>query len=94
MKLQLSLLALIFIILLVGFSFFVLQKGSSSNEGNTQRYYLNSDRLERSYLIHIPPQYDNNTPLPLVVVLHGGGGSPENIEKTTGSVKRLMRKDL
>ena len=38
----------------------------------------------RSYLLHIPPNYDDNTPTPLVIVLHGGGGNAENIEKVTG----------
>lgn len=88
MKLRLPLLVLVLIILLAGFSFFFLQKGSSSNEKNTMKYHLNYGGLERSYLLHIPPSHDNNTPLPLVVVLHGGGGSPENIEKTTGFSKK------
>lgn len=38
--------------------------------------------------LHISPAHDNNTPLALVVVIHGGGGSPENIEKTTGFSKK------
>jgi len=29
---------------------------------------------ERSYFVHLPPRYDSKTLLPLVVVLHGGGG--------------------
>jgi poly(3-hydroxybutyrate) depolymerase len=27
----------------------------------------------RTYLLHIPPAYDHTKPLPLVIVLHGGG---------------------
>lgn len=37
----------------------------------------------RSYLIHIPPSYDGETPLPLVIALHGYGGNPRNMESTT-----------
>ena len=33
--------------------------------------------LDRSYLLHLPDPLPNN-PLPLVVVLHGGGGSAES----------------
>src|ERR1700737_68016 len=29
---------------------------------------------DRSYFLHLPPRYDSKTLLPLVVVLHGGGG--------------------
>ncbi len=30
--------------------------------------------IERSYLIHLPPGFSTNTPAPLVLALHGGGG--------------------
>src|SRR6185312_7191862 len=39
--------------------------------------------LDRSYLLHLPNPLPNN-PLPLVVVLHGGGGSAESAAKMTG----------
>jgi polyhydroxybutyrate depolymerase len=35
--------------------------------------------LERTYLLHIPPGYQATTPAPLVMVLHGRGGSGEHI---------------
>ncbi|MGE5625852.1 MAG: alpha/beta hydrolase family esterase [Bacillota bacterium] len=44
---------------------------------------LSSGGLERSYLIHLPDPLPRG-PLPLVVVLHGGGGSAEGTEKQTG----------
>ncbi|HSN16770.1 MAG TPA: PHB depolymerase family esterase [Gammaproteobacteria bacterium] len=39
--------------------------------------------LDRSYLLHMPSPLPND-PLPLVVVLHGGGGSAESAAKMTG----------
>jgi polyhydroxybutyrate depolymerase len=39
--------------------------------------------VQRSYVLHIPPNYNGSTPLPLVFVLHGKGGSGKGIELTT-----------
>lgn len=38
----------------------------------------------RSYILHLPPSYNGVDKLPLVVVLHGGGGNAEQVEKHTG----------
>lgn len=32
---------------------------------------------DRTYVLHIPPEYDGSDSLPLVINLHGGGGSPQ-----------------
>ncbi|HSE39718.1 MAG TPA: PHB depolymerase family esterase, partial [Acidobacteriota bacterium] len=37
----------------------------------------------RKYLVHIPPNSDPTTALPLVLVLHGGGGAPEGMARIT-----------
>ncbi len=39
--------------------------------------------LTRTYLIHIPPSYDKTKSMPLVIALHGGGGSGKNMVKLT-----------
>jgi polyhydroxybutyrate depolymerase len=39
--------------------------------------------VERTYLIHIPLSYDETTPTPLLIALHGGKGSGELMEKLT-----------
>lgn len=45
---------------------------------------LSVDGRQRSYILHLPPSYNNKTKMPLVIVLHGGGGNAENIMTTTG----------
>ena len=36
---------------------------------------LDQGGLERSYLVHVPPQYDPATPMPVVLAFHGGGAN-------------------
>ena len=40
------------------------------------------DNLTRTYRIHIPKNFSNSTSSPLVLVLHGGGGTGEGMERT------------
>lgn len=44
---------------------------------------LRIDGLDRRYLVYVPSQYDGTEPVPLVFVLHGGGGNPEMYEQVT-----------
>src|SRR5579859_6759791 len=55
---------------------------SASATGDAQLTLHYGDR-ERTYLLHLPEPLPNK-PLPLVVVLHGGGGSAESAAKMTG----------
>lgn len=45
----------------------------------THRRTLLHDGDERSYLLNVPPNYDTTRALPLVLVLHGGGGRAESV---------------
>ncbi|HTD52177.1 MAG TPA: hypothetical protein VK780_04055, partial [Thermoanaerobaculia bacterium] len=38
----------------------------------------------RTYRLHVPPANDTKAPLPLVLVLHGGGGSARGAGPMTG----------
>ena len=51
--------------------------------GDDPEVKLGSGDLDRSYLIHLPSPLPAG-PLPLVVVVHGGGGSAEGAQKQTG----------
>ncbi len=39
---------------------------------------------QRSYLVHLPPAYIGKKELPLVLILHGGGGDAEGMARITG----------
>ena len=47
-------------------------------------YTLNHDGIERTYVLHIPPSYDETQPLPLVLDFHGGGGNANSQIRTSG----------
>jgi polyhydroxybutyrate depolymerase len=39
---------------------------------------------ERRYLLHVPPSYQARNPAPVVVMLHGGGGTADGARRETG----------
>jgi polyhydroxybutyrate depolymerase len=43
--------------------------------------------VERTYLLHIPPSYDESKTMPLIFVLHGAGGSAAGMKNTGMSEK-------
>jgi polyhydroxybutyrate depolymerase len=49
-----------------------------------QTNYLEFDGVNRSYYVHTPDSYDGETPLPVVLILHGGGGDGASTARTTG----------
>lgn len=44
---------------------------------------LTRDGLERTYLLHVPATYEEGEPTPLVIALHGGGGTSGNMANFT-----------
>lgn len=68
--------SIISIIILIFISILINQKVFSDS--------IIVDSIERTYIVHLPKDYDKNTILPLVIVLHGGGGKAENTNKLTG----------
>ncbi len=58
-------------------------KNESMKPGNYARS-LAVDGRTRTYRLHIPPGYSGKTALPLVIALHGGGGTGAEMETLTG----------
>jgi len=46
---------------------------------------------KRSYILHIPPQYNGRAPLPLVLAFHGGAGNASQFLGSTGLAKKADR---
>lgn len=42
------------------------------------------DGQERGYLVHVPPQYAPDTPMPVVLAFHGGGANARNMVVFSG----------
>ncbi|MFA6929275.1 MAG: carboxylesterase family protein [Lentisphaeria bacterium] len=57
-------------------------------QGNSQRgdhsFTTTVGDLQRHYTVHVPPQYDGKVPVPVVVMLHGGGGTSKAAAEKTG----------
>lgn len=74
-------------------SVFGLQNAIASQETGSARSIMFAG-LERTYRIHIPASYDKANPGPLLIVLHGGGGTGEGMVKLTrGGFNRLSDKE-
>ena len=46
----------------------------------------------RTYLLYVPRTYDATHPVPLVIVLHGGGGNAKNAQRMTGFSEMAERR--
>ncbi len=46
-----------------------------SGTGYAQYFHFHYDGHQRSYLLHLPAEYNDQDTLPLVIALHGGGGN-------------------
>jgi polyhydroxybutyrate depolymerase len=45
---------------------------------------LTVDGRERRYLVHVPPQYDQAAPMPVVLAFHGGGANADTMVAFSG----------
>lgn len=59
--------------------------------GTTTTVSLSHGGRERRYHLHVPPGADGSPGLPLLLVLHGGGGSGEQAQASTGLAERGIR---
>jgi len=69
--------------LLATLAILLVADGSHLIPGDSSRT-LKVDGSERSYLVHVPPQYVKDTPTPVVLAFHGGGANARNMVAFSG----------
>lgn len=69
--------------LLATLAILLVADGSHLSPGDSSRT-LKVDGSERSYLVHVPPQYVKDTPTPVVLAFHGGGANARNMVAFSG----------
>lgn len=72
----------------------MLAFGVSAAGGFADLQYFSHDERERTYLLRVPLSYTSTTSLPLVVVLHGGGGNAIRMEEMTGFSELAERENF
>jgi polyhydroxybutyrate depolymerase len=50
----------------------------------SQKFFINHQYKQRYYLVYVPESYNDNIPTPVVLNFHGGGGSAEGHQITSG----------
>jgi polyhydroxybutyrate depolymerase len=61
-------------------------------EGDADRQTLTVGSTKRTYVVRVPENGAKNVPkVPLVLVLHGGGGNAANAEKMTGFTEKARK---
>jgi polyhydroxybutyrate depolymerase len=56
--------------------------------------HVEIDGRERTYLVHAPPGYGGKAAMPIVIVLHGGGGSGSGVVRLTGMSVKADRENF
>jgi polyhydroxybutyrate depolymerase len=74
-----QLIALLFLML--------LQIEAASQSSDYEKTLKHGNRV-RKYFVHLPSGYNNENAYPLVIVLHGGGGAPEGMARTSNFNKK------
>ncbi len=73
---------IIFVVLVILFiSITVILRNSRKNyEPGDYEFSLRHDGLKRTYLVHLPSLYSEKKELPVVFVIHGGGGNAQSMK--------------
>lgn len=68
---------------LVALALLFAADGGSLRPGDVSRS-IHVDGTERSYLLHVPPQYAPDAPMPVVLAFHGGGANAGTMAAFSG----------
>ncbi len=76
--------ATIFILSLVFLLTGCVRPQTESLHSGNHHLSMTVDGRERTYILHVPPAARQGQPLPLLIVLHGGGGSGQKMQRFLG----------
>lgn len=79
-----ALFAVLFLAILAGCTPVNLRPASTPIVSGNQTSGIASGGLIREYVVHVPPQYDGRTILPVVIMFHGGVGNVVHALSETG----------
>jgi polyhydroxybutyrate depolymerase len=80
--------------LLCALPFYLSCQNAIGGQEESTVHFIIFAGLERTYRLHVPPFYDKSKPMPLLIVLHGGGGTGERMEKLTqGGFNKLSDRE-
>jgi polyhydroxybutyrate depolymerase len=65
--------------------------GNSGQAPGDHVFALRHDNLQRSYLVHVPPSYSGERPVPVILVFHGGGDDVYGQVKQSGMTETSDR---
>jgi polyhydroxybutyrate depolymerase len=82
-SLRLRIIGLVAVILIASALYWVAQNSESVRPGDSH-VTVTFQGYARSYDLHVPPQYDGKTLLPLVIALHPFGNDAASFAKATG----------
>ncbi len=78
-----------FDLIILSLSLFMLPMMAPASTG-TSTGSITVDEVKRTYLLHVPSTYDQNSPTPLLIALHGGlGNGRRMIQLTRGGFDAL-----
>lgn len=58
--------------------------GCRKSKFGSEHHTLRHDGEKREYLLHVPDSYTGDSPVSLIIALHGGTGNAKNIEEQSG----------
>lgn len=73
-------------------SFLVVKQACSW--GQDAEHQLRNGDETRTYHVHLPPSYDRSKQVPLIIVLHGGGGNHRHAEQVSGMSQKADEQDM
>lgn len=82
-RLEMRTIAKVFVIVIL-FGMCGCQKRASDQSVPENTESLRVDGVTRTYNIHVPDIYTGSVPVPMVIALHGGGGSSKKMANLTG----------